>query len=162
MTAFSLPTSLEQTLQKLVSRATYPTFIFCFQLRSYLSVINGNWRQLFVCLFLSLAVTLLHSVRALCGWLVPGGQESWRIPTRWAGLAHPTSPTRERGSWGGSWGVAGDSSSSRHWAHPWRMGQAKRGPGCQPVGQSSSVGPMAGQGRTVVEQETNIVWHRWR
>lgn len=71
-------------------------------------------------------------------------------------------PSQGAGQLGGSWGVPGDSSSSRHWAHPWRMGQAKRGPGCQPVGQSSSVGAMARQGRTVVEQKTNFVWHRWK
>lgn len=40
--------------QKLISWAAYPTFIYCSQLHSYLSVINSNWRQLLVCLFVYL------------------------------------------------------------------------------------------------------------
>lgn len=43
---FSCLPSLEQTFQKLLPWATYPIFIFCCPLHSYLSVIKGNWNAL--------------------------------------------------------------------------------------------------------------------
>lgn len=65
---FPFPSSLEQTLQKLLPRATYPTFTFCSPLHSYLSVINGNWKQLCLFFFFGNAPKHQGAARAVVPW----------------------------------------------------------------------------------------------
>lgn len=106
---FSSPPSLEQTSQKLLPRATYPIFIFCSPLHSYLSVINGNWKQLGV-VFCPLAMTVLQSIRARFGAVVPWGTGSLGDPH---GMSRAGSSQHPRLAVGQPW-AAGAAPGIRH------------------------------------------------
>lgn len=146
---FSSPPSPEQTSQKLLPRATYPIFIFCSPLHSYLSVISGNWKQLGV-VFLSFgndsAPKHRDAVRGGCslGDRIPGG---W-IPMGWAGLAHPSTPAWQQGTHGqlGKHQASGTSP----------MGRAQDGGNMACQGQPGSVGSWQGRYPTASQRMTSL------